>query len=630
MKTGSRMVRRFDRGVTAALLIAACAVAFVPASTAATAAVQASRPTTRRFGGMQWSSQYITMRDGVKLAADVYLPKGLAPGERTATVLHMTRYYRSIAFRALFRLFAGAAPYVITELDTRERLVKAGYSWVDVDVRGTGASFGRWTYPYSPDEVRDGADVINWITGQPWSAGAVAATGGSYDAGLAVLQLANDQPALKAVVSNFGAWDLYADVFAPGGISDTAFTTQFSDLMAAFDRNSLGDIFGFQASAAVSGVRPVDAALLPAAQAERAKNTNFARLAMTTEFQDDTDSTYLPGRVISYNDLSPNTVVGRRSRVPVLTYTGWFDGALQMGQIREFLATRAPGSRLRIGPWFHGIEFLNASPYGTSRKGWAGHADEVQRFLDKHLRGIDTGIDREAPVQYYAMGPEQWRTADTWPPPGTRQQSFFFGASQTLTTSAPPIAESSDPYEVDPASTSGGARWVLDMKTGRSHWYEDRRKISARLLHYTSAPLTAPVTVEGRPLVDVSISASAGDGGLFAYLEDVAPDGFVRYVTEGELRLLNRALSTPRDLFGTEPLHDFRRSSAKPMVPGRVESVVFDLLPTAYTFPAGHSIRIAIAGADAGVFKTPISAQPLIYQVHRDQMHPSRLDLPIR
>ncbi len=623
MKTARRMARRFDKtGI--AVVAAVWLLISAPAST------RVAQPTTRHFSGMQWSSQYITMRDGVKLAADVYLPKGLAPGERTATIIHMSRYYRSVAPRMFFRMFAGAAPYVLTELDTRERLVKAGYSWIDLDVRGAGASFGRWTYPYAPDEVRDGADVVNWIVGQPWSAGVVAFTGGSYDAGLAVLQLANDQPALKAVVSNFGAWDAYADAFWPGGLSDTAFITGLSDLMAAFDKNSLGDNFGVEARAAVSGVRPDESALLPAAQAERPKNSNFAHLATSTEYQDDRIGSYLPGRAISYNDLSPNTVVGRRSRVPVLTYTGWFDGGLPMGQIREFLATRAPGSRLRIGPWFHGIEFLNASPYSPSRSGWKGHADEVQRFLDKYLRGIDTGIDREPPVQYYAMGPEQWRSAVTWPPAGTRQQSFFLNTAQALSTSAPSMAESADRYQVDPASTSGGARWVLDMKTGRSHWYEDRRKISAQLLHYTSQPLTTALTVEGRPLVELAMSANADDGGVFAYLEDVAPDGYVRYVTEGELRLLDRATTRPPDLFGTEPLHDFRRSSAKPMIAGRVEPIVLEMLPTAYTFPAGHSIRIAFAGADAGIFKTPVAAQPLVYEVHHDQQHPSRIDLPIR
>ena len=83
------------------------------------------------------------MRDGVRLAVDVHLPKGLAVGERTATILHMSRYYRSLEIRALWKLFVGFGPYTWSEVDIREQLVKAGYSWVDVDVRGSGASFGR-------------------------------------------------------------------------------------------------------------------------------------------------------------------------------------------------------------------------------------------------------------------------------------------------------------------------------------------------------------------------------------------------------------------------------------------------------------------------------------------------------
>src|SRR4029450_5024191 len=70
-------------------------------------------PTTRRFGKMEESSHYVAMRDGVRLAVDIHIPKGLKPGERTATILHMSRYYRSLDIKALSRPFSGAAFYTI-------------------------------------------------------------------------------------------------------------------------------------------------------------------------------------------------------------------------------------------------------------------------------------------------------------------------------------------------------------------------------------------------------------------------------------------------------------------------------------------------------------------------------------
>ena len=84
--------------------------------------------TTRTFKSTRAWSEFVTMRDGVKLAVDVHLPEGLAPGERTATILHMSRYYRSVAVRGLWKPFAGFGVVPITELDLREPMVKAGYS----------------------------------------------------------------------------------------------------------------------------------------------------------------------------------------------------------------------------------------------------------------------------------------------------------------------------------------------------------------------------------------------------------------------------------------------------------------------------------------------------------------------
>jgi len=82
-------------------------------------------------------------------------------------------------------------------------------------------------------------------------------------------------------------------------------------------------------------------------------------------------------------------------------------------------------------------------------------------------------------------------------------------------------------------------------------------------------------------------------------------------------------LLTCFDLF-----HTFLRADARPLVPGEVAELVFDLLPTSFLFPEGHAIRIAIAGVDAGQFDAPLPVSPLIYEVHRDLIHPSRIELP--
>ena len=91
-----------------------------------------------KYKELERRSLYLTMRDGVKIAIDVVLPKPLTPEDKIPTIMHMTRYWRSneVNKPALF-------------------FPSYGYAQVFVDARGTGASFGVWRAPFSPEEVKD-------------------------------------------------------------------------------------------------------------------------------------------------------------------------------------------------------------------------------------------------------------------------------------------------------------------------------------------------------------------------------------------------------------------------------------------------------------------------------------------
>ena len=565
------------------------------------------------------------MRDGVRLAVDVHLPKGLAAGERTATILHMSRYYRSVDIRGPWRPFLGFGIYPITERDIREPFVKAGYSWLDVDVRGAGASFGHSDYPLSAEEVRDGADLLDWIVAQPWSAGVVGATGSSYDGTLASLLLRNGHPALKVVVPRFSGSDAYADIFLPGGLQAKALLHDWARLTSALDTGHLTDVFGWTGGVVTGGVRPVDGRVLPQAIAEHARNVDIVRLLGGVVYRDDADPR---GGPVTMDDFSPHVLGDRVAQVPVYAYAGWFDGALARAEIRQYLANHNPGSRLRLGPWFHAGKF-NASPYANGRNDDFDHARELIRFFDYHLRGEDAGFSGQAPVQYYTMGEERWKSARVWPPPGAVWQSFFL-APERLSSQQPAAVESADDrYQVDEMATSGpGSRWGLIVGTGTRRGYTDQRDRDRRLLTYTTPPLQEDLEVTGHPIVRLFLSANAVDGAVFAYLEDVRPNGEVRYVTEGQLRLIHRKLGTSPIEGDPVPFRSYRRADGRPLVPGEVTEVAFDLLPTSFVFRAGHRIRLGIAGVDAGFFDAPLPVSPLVYEVHRDQPHPSRLDLP--
>lgn len=584
-------------------------------------------PTTRRFGGVRAWSEYVAMSDGVRLAVDVHVPEDLAPGERTATILHLSRYYRSIRLRGLFGAFLRGV-YPVVEHDLRTRMVKAGYSWVDADLRGTGASFGRREYPLSAREVEDGRELVAWIVRQPWAAGVVGATGSSYNGTLAS-RLAHRAPsALKAIAPRFSAWDLYEDAFFPGGLQAVSLIDAWTALTRAFDSGDLAPVARRHERALVGGVRPVDGRLLAQARAEHGPPGDLEGLLDGIMYRDDPPPHHpsLP----PLDAVSPHAIVGAQARVPVYAYGGYFDGALARGQIRQFLASEAPGSRLRLGPWFHNGE-VNASPYAGGRRETFDHTAEILRFFDYHLRGIANGFGGEPPVHYYTMGEERWRTATTWPPPGAAWRALYFAPERTLAPAAPVAAPAADRYEVDRTVTSGeGSRWGLVVLTGARRGYGDRRARAARLLTYTSAPLDRPLEVTGHPRVHLYLTANAEDGAVFAYLEDVTPDGRVHYVTEGLLRLRHRALAAPLQPGDLTPARTYRRADGRPLAPGTVAEVVFDLLPVSYVFRAGHAVRISIAGADAGTFAVPLPAHPLVYEVRRDAAHPSRVELPTR
>jgi len=172
--------------------------------------------------------------------------------------------------------------------------------------------------------------------------------------------------------------------------------------------------------------------------------------------------------------------------------------------------------------------------------------------------------------------------------------------------------------------TGRTSRWDL----GSAVIYPDRRVADRKLLCYTSAPLDADLEVTGHASVTVFVSSTATDGEFFAYLEDMNPKGRVTYVTEGELRAVHRKLSAEPPYGQVGAYHSFKRSDALPLPPGGVTEITFEILPTSYRFKRGHSIRLALAGADKDHFAV-MPGPPPSWRVYRDSVHASRISLPV-
>ena len=381
------------------------------------------------------SSRYLTMRDGVKIAIDLFLPKGHQDADHLPTILEQNRYWRSISVPWPFRLAFGEIPAAAE----KRRFVTHGYAWVEADVRGTGASYGSCPNPnFSGDQIRDGAEIVNWIIRQPWSDGKVGATGISYGGMTSQLLLVNDHPAVKAVAPRFTQFDEYSDIVFPGGICFTSLVDAWARFTQTLDRDVVPDSLPawmwLGAKLTGAGVRPVDAdhdrTMLAAAVRAHADNFDHYAEVRSLVYRDDVAPSGLCLNATSAHHYAPNM---QASGAAIYSESGWLDGAYVHAAVKRYLTVRNAGSRLTLGPWPHG-GWLNISPFSAARKPQFDQIGELLRFFDYHLKGIDTGIAAEKPVHYFTMGEEKWKAADTWPPPEASMISYYLDGDNRLVT----------------------------------------------------------------------------------------------------------------------------------------------------------------------------------------------------
>jgi len=197
--------------------------------------------------------------------------------------------------------------------------------------------------------------------------------------------------------------------------------------------------------------------------------------------------------------------------------------------------------------------------------------------------------------------------------------------------SAPPLDPlGSDRYHVNFSATTGtDNRWFADLD--HDILYPDRAAEDKKLIVYDGAPLATDVEISGSPVVTLEVASTTPDGAFFAYLEDVAPDGRVTFLDDGEMRALDRKLEDPRELpyASLGPVSSGSRDEAQPLVPGKPTELKFSMWPTSVVLRKGHQIRIALAGADACFRRYP-PAGDVTWTVYRQSQLASYVELPMR
>ncbi len=554
-------------------------------------------------------SEYVTMRDGCRLAVDVHAPGG----ERRPTILILTPYYRRFALAPGAPAGTEPTPGVAR---WRDLFVPRGYALVAVDVRGTGASFGVRDSFRSPRERDDYRQIADWIVAQPWSDGRIGATGISYVGAACDFLASTGHPAVRAIAPLSAVWDTYADHFFPGGLLLNRLARSYDELMMALDhdRRDLLQAFAYFKDPHFAGPAPVDGdeGLRERDAAVRLHRGNFRMPDFLAEFRfrDDTlpyDPAFGPAAFspCGYADGIP-------ADVAVLAVSGWMDGAgYANGAIARFLTLPNPKRHLLLGPWDHGTR-INVSPWRRAEAPQFALNGALLRFFDEYLLGRDTGLRRESAVHYFTCHDECWREARQWPPIA-EMTPLFLSHDRALGTA--PGSAGEDAHAVDFGfGTGNDTRYERLAARDTRDYYHDWQGRDAVLLLYRSAPLKRDAELTGHAVLTLWMAASEPDAALHIYLSEEEADGTVHYVTEGMLRALHRKLSPgPAWYRATWPRQAHDRADAAPLTPGEAAEVVIALLPTSWGFRAGSRVRLAIGGADHDHFgQVPHGRPPLL------------------
>jgi putative CocE/NonD family hydrolase len=511
----------------------------------------------------------IPVRDGVRLAADLYRPDP-DPPEPLPVVMEYIPYRKD-------EVAPGSHFY--------EYLPRHGYIVARVDIRGTGGSQGVNEDEYVLQEQLDGYDAIEWLAAQPFCDGHVNQMGISYG-GFTSLQVATHRPPhLTSIIPMYFTDDRYTDdCHYRGGL-----------LRKYYDVGYYGNfMIAYNALPPYPEWAGGDWAEIW--EEHIARNEP----ALLNWLKQQTDGPYW--RHGSVRDVAD------RITCPVFMIGGWRDG-YPNPPLRLYQALEAP-KKVLVGPWNHAVPDV-AVPGPRIE-----YLHEVVRWLDHWCKGRDTGIMDEPPVVIYMQHYEkpvvdrleaagQWRAETDWPPPGAGERALHLAEAGSLTEQ--PGGDGADSFEYVASVGVTGGLWSGGLQFGLPG---DQRPDEAFSLVYASAPLEEDVHLLGRPSVVLHASSTATVIGFAASLSDVAPDGASHLVAKGMLNATRRnSLTDP-----------------EPLTPGEVYELQIEIDTTAWVFPKGHRIRLAIANADwPNVWPTP---QPATNTVYRGAAGPSRLILP--
>ncbi len=635
--------------MTAVVFLRSCwamAIAGVLAIQMATPA-RAEKAAERTYEVVVERDVMVPMRDGTRLATDLYIPtENGKPLRNIPAVLLRTPYgkdrWGTSKKNPIVRFFA-----------------EHGYLSATQDVRGRFHSEG--TYGYHQQEPKDGYDAIEWLARHPLCNGRVGTHGPSAMTSIQLASATQTPPSLVTMIPHNGTINMYRHGTHVGGALRLRRLQWFLERAAS--------------SKEVEGRPWASKAIM-----EMARMPNFTKWAARTPWRRGETllklaPTYEDWAIrvcfehTDYDDYWRDPGSGRDEyfdaypKIPILWVTGWLDnypGSIVEGY-RRMVEMGRQNQALLVGPWTHNSFTASAGDvnFGNEGGGLASYDDFLHlelRWFDRWLKGIDNS-DTGPAVQFFVMGGGDghkgegerlnhgghWEADKMWPPAGASDTDFYLTANGVLSTEPPTVKKSSTTYTHDPSNPvpSAGNPWQflgVSVPRGPRDQIElptipgrgmPGMPISSRpdVLWYQTAPLEKDVTIAGQVHMVLWISSTAPDTDFCVKLLDIHPPstdyptGYSMPLSDGTLRARYREGFT----------------SARLMEPGKVYQIEVELEPVANRFCAGHRIGVSVCSSNFPVVEInrntgdPADRRLICADntVHHDAARPSHMVLPV-
>ena len=576
----------------------------------------------------------IPMRDGVKLMTAVFVPND------------STKSYPMLMKRTPYNVGPYGEDKYPSKLGPSEHFVKAGYIFVNQDVRGRFASEGEFTQvtPHLPnktkptevDESSDTYDTIEWLLKNvPNHNGRVGMFGISYPGFYAAAGMIDAHPALKAVSPQAPVGDWYFDDFLHHG--------------SFFLAHAFKWLTGNATERPKPTIEPPKPYVYP--------TPDGYKMFLDAGSVENIDKLYLKGTIPFWQEmmLHPNRdeFWQKRALIPhlknvapaVMTVTGWYDAEDLYGSFKTYHSIEQQNPKVKsvlvVGPWHHGGwasvdgDKLGNVTFGS--KTAAFYRAEIELpFFEKYLKNKDLPAPAEAIV--FETGSNAWRTFDHWPPQQTETKRLFLHEAGVLKFTQPDSSTTDahfDEFVSDPNKPVPYCE-IITPKMTIEYMVDDQRFASRRpdVLTYQTEVFTEDTVLAGPLEADLWVSTTGTDADWVVKLIDVRPDAPEATPLAGYQMLIRSEVFRGR----------FRNDYAKPepFQPSEPTRVRFELLDVLHRFQKGHRLMVQIQSTWFPlVDRNPQTFIPNIYfaksddfqkathRVFRSAAHPTSLKIGV-